>query len=1574
MKLSHQVFSVAALLLVALTHIHGQTIYDADFSNEGDGFADHTTSSPPASAPASVDGGSATSPEGRWTASYTSTPGTDTTDNEFSVNSGVLRMQDWGGESRWESFSIDVSAVSQVTITATGVTIGDDVQNGSSEFFEYFYTLDSGSDVVTSVPLSGDTAGTAVDYSVINLDVSTANTLTVGFNFDVNGAGDGYEIDSFTVTSGADTTPPALVSTSPSDGDTNVVLNPVVELQFDETVVAGTGNINIRETSTDNLIEAFNVTSAVTFNGDTVSFTPTSYLASSTSYYVEIESGAITDGASNATTELSASGDLDFTTGTEVTESMDAIGSVSIESGGPNETSQFYAQNSGGGFDEYSLAEFSVSPVDFNGFSINAISQVLLNLTVNDRTFSASGDYFILFTTDGKADLTSSTDYDDLTFNAASTYGIDGTQFTVAPVTVTTAQTFDGSASGGTVDTVTIDLTSISTDLINAINAGDSFHFLIGSPDIGGATATYSGFGNTFDPGAPQLEITATPDAAVDALVLTESGGSTDVEEGGATDTIDVALNSIPGSNVDVILTPDGELDLGNGAGNAVTLTFTPANATTDQQVTVTAFDDSATENLHTGDITVTTSTSDAGYTGLTDTITVNITDNDTVTNVIITQYYEGSSNNKYIELTNVSGSPVSLSGWVFARWGNADAEDYKTAGNTPADTLDLTPLGTLAAGQTVIIANSSAASPVAAADADLTDGFPGPVTFNGNDSVAIYPSANYDPSNIVDLIGFTDAGNEGQDTSFVRASTAAGYDLTAGSNATSFPSVWTEVTTSTVDGASSGDDEFLGTTALATAPTSVSFTTGAQTVAEDDGSFDLEVEIANLSSGSVSVSITFSAANSTADSGDIIFTSPQQLTFDSASLVTPQTITVPIIDDGVDGSTEIASFDLSVSSGTAIVASPGTQDVSIQDSDVSIPDLIISEVADPSDDFDGRYVEIYNPTGSTVDLGAGNWTLARYANANTSAADISLTGTIAAGGTYVVANDDAEYVALYGVGSADQESGSISGNGDDTYALYFSGSSTTGTLVDIYGEIGTDGSGEPWEYEDSRAYRNTSVTTSNSTWTAAEWTIESAAVADMTPGSHPEVDLPDLSISVTPTAVDEGEGAAAATFTVSVPTAINDVNGLDVTIATTGDTSDLSGIPTIVTIPDQATQTTFSVDATILDGVVDGNQAIDFAASATGYDPDTVILTVNDVDTVSSPGNVFISQYYHSIGTGDSGFDESWIEIHVPTGETVDFTGYTLSIFADIPNTNQEGWKTGGTSDFDLDLSSLGNNVTGPATFIISDDTVSINNPSYAVGNKDIADDNFFFEGADSIVLYSGTPSLPNLVDAISVTATQGASNTSIVRVATGTGFDLTSGSTYLDFPGIWETRTLTTVNTAAASTNDRLGFADFASGGGGFASFIAAQSGSGGTGENDDKNGNGIDNKTEYAFQLDADAETTTSVGSGRPFRDLFSSSVDDTNIPATPADRTDDTLAYLVELPASVPSDVTIEVIASDSPDGTGSPTTLATYSGGSWSTGSGVVVEDSPSSGIDTVRDSQTVSAASKRFISLEITIN
>lgn len=171
-----------------------------------------------------------------------------------------------------------------------------------------------------------------------------------------------------------------------------------------------------------------------------------------------------------------------------------------------------------------------------------------------------------------------------------------------------------------------------------------------------------------------------------------------------------------------------------------------------------------------------------------------------------------------------------------------------------------------------------------------------------------------------------------------------------------------------------------------------------------------------------------------------------------------------------------------------------GSYSVQAQDS------LFISELIDPADDYSGRFIELFNAGSEVIDFGTTTCFLSRQSNGGTTWGDLQLAGSVAAGATFVIGGSGFE--SLYGF-APDQESGILIGNGDDAYALFTGGDHETGVLHDIYGVFDMDGTGEAWEYTDSRALRVESVLDPNVTWTAAEWDITSANVADGDPGTH---------------------------------------------------------------------------------------------------------------------------------------------------------------------------------------------------------------------------------------------------------------------------------------------------------------------------------------------------------------------------------------------------------------------------------------------------------------------------------------
>jgi hypothetical protein len=177
--------------------------------------------------------------------------------------------------------------------------------------------------------------------------------------------------------------------------------------------------------------------------------------------------------------------------------------------------------------------------------------------------------------------------------------------------TNTTWSQVDGPGTAAFADATAID-TSVSTATAGAYS-------LRLSADNGSAI--------TFD----QADWTVNPSGP--SVLVAESGASTDVAEGGVSDSYTLMLTEPPLDDVTVSISPDGQLS--TDVGSAL---FTAANWDAPQTVTVAAVDDAMIEGTHSGVITHSVSSADVGYDGIAvdDTIAT-ITDNDTNTTPQIT-------------------------------------------------------------------------------------------------------------------------------------------------------------------------------------------------------------------------------------------------------------------------------------------------------------------------------------------------------------------------------------------------------------------------------------------------------------------------------------------------------------------------------------------------------------------------------------------------------------------------------------------------------------------------------------------------------------------------------------------------------------------------------------------------------------------------------------------------------------------------------------------------------------------------------------------------------------------------
>ncbi|MEQ8926598.1 MAG: lamin tail domain-containing protein [Fulvivirga sp.] len=417
------------------------------------------------------------------------------------------------------------------------------------------------------------------------------------------------------------------------------------------------------------------------------------------------------------------------------------------------------------------------------------------------------------------------------------------------------------------------------------------------------------------------------------------------------------------------------------------------------------------------------------------------------VSDLFISEYIEGSSSNKALEIYNNSGAVADLSLYRIVRYNNGST--------TASDTLELADVGaTLAAGDLIVIANPSASTDILNV-ADITS----EITFyNGDDALRLYKEdqlidefgeVGVDPGSAWDVAGGSGVTNGGATAEFTlvrKSSIMAGNPVPLGSFGTNpTDSEWTVF----------AQDDFsnLGFHVID------GVTSPSLTVTEsltDFGSVD-------NGSSSTSQSFTVEGADLTEDI-TITATTNFEVSTDDASFSNAVTLTQA---GGIVSTTTIftrftptSGFN-SFKSGSITISTSGTSSEVIAVSGTETgnaalaSDLFISEYIEGSSS--NKAIEIYNNSGATADLSL--YKIVRWNNGSTTASDTielaDISPTLAAGGIVVIANPDAMQSIL---DIADITSEITFYNGDDALRLY-----KEDAVIDEFGEVGVD-PGSAWD------------------------------------------------------------------------------------------------------------------------------------------------------------------------------------------------------------------------------------------------------------------------------------------------------------------------------------------------------------------------------------------------------------------------------------------------------------------------------------------------------------------------------
>jgi len=289
---------------------------------------------------------------------------------------------------------------------------------------------------------------------------------------------------------------------------------------------------------------------------------------------------------------------------------------------------------------------------------------------------------------------------------------------------------------------------------------------------------------------------------------------------------------------------------------------------------------------------------------------------------LFFSEYIEGASNNKAVELFNPTSETINLTGYA--------VHTYNNGSPTPTNTFNLT--GTVGPEEVFVISNSQADFFILN-QADYTSSI---TWYNGNDALVLYHDGE-----AIDAIGVP--GDDPITAWVVGTGTTGEHTLVRKVNVT-------EGTTDWVLGASQwnvypqntfsflGGHSFLGCEFLNTPQ--ISLSTSVQSVNENSGNAVVEINVFNpIYAVDVTISLLGGTASAISDYTNVL---PITLTFPQGS-VSPQYIEIPIIDDLVIESDETIIIQLSA--GTEVVLLQQEQTITIEDNDALIPQYDIIEV-----------------------------------------------------------------------------------------------------------------------------------------------------------------------------------------------------------------------------------------------------------------------------------------------------------------------------------------------------------------------------------------------------------------------------------------------------------------------------------------------------------------------------------------------------------------------------------------------------------------------------------------------------
>lgn len=447
-------------------------------------------------------------------------------------------------------------------------------------------------------------------------------------------------------------------------------------------------------------------------------------------------------------------------------------------------------------------------------------------------------------------------------------------------------------------------------------------------------------------------------------------------------------------------------------------------------------------------------------------------------TDLFFSEYIEGSSSNKAIEIYN----PTS---------GNIDLSDYKlyrhnSAAVSPTDSLF--PVGIIAAGDVFVIGNGSG-DPMILAESDTLHAM---TFYNGDDALVLVKIST---GQIIDIIGETTGTDPGTNWPVGSGATSE-FTLVRKSNVQQGQpnwvvgaNEWDAFPQNVFDSLGAHTMIACGTPCTPTAST-ISPIACDSYIAPDGASYTTTgtytATLVNTQGCDSVITINLTVNNSTTNTISPVACGSYTLNGTTYNLSGVYTQML----SNAAGCDSIITLDLSITSIPNVTVN-GVLDYCEGDTPTALTltggaatdSLIISGVMDAT--LPGglpKVIEFY-ALEDISDLSAYGFGSANNGGGSDGEEYTFPAVSLTAGSYIHVATDSANFFNFMGFYPDYVVGNAANINGDDAIELFYNGA-----VIDVFGDINVDGTGQPWEYLDGWAYRKDNATPNGGNFVLGEW------------------------------------------------------------------------------------------------------------------------------------------------------------------------------------------------------------------------------------------------------------------------------------------------------------------------------------------------------------------------------------------------------------------------------------------------------------------------------------------------------